>query len=182
MRPAGRQLDSPVLEYHLKYFSELVKEVRYKNFVPALKHFNNPKYQIKNWFRRQIIDSSTGKESDKFSETFGVEIEYVLQEVRNISNMQLIRVFIEDYINLCDVINFHPGLYSNKATVTEIKLLKNRLIEVLNDNRKQINIASEAYFRSPSEDDQVIDRLGCILGILWLSCPQIGGQGIKIEN
>jgi hypothetical protein len=145
----------------LKYFSELVDEVKEHIFERALNHFNDPKNLIEIWFRIQIIDFSTGKEFDKFSQTFISEIERVIQDVRNSSSIIEIRAYIEKYISSCDEINFPPGLDPNKANDTEIEIYKNRLIEVLNDNNKQMNKTSETYFMSPCDDKQVMDRLGC---------------------
>jgi hypothetical protein len=145
----------------LKYFSELVEEIKNKNLRPALNHFDGPKNQIEFWFIKQVNSFSTGKELDKFSETFKAEIDHVIQDVRNSSNITGIRAYIENYISSCDGINFPPGLDSNKANETEIGIFKNRLIEVLNDNKKQMNITSEIQFMSPLDDKQVMDRLGC---------------------
>jgi hypothetical protein len=145
----------------LKYFSELVEGIKNKNLRPALNHFDDPKNCIEFWFTKQVNSFSTGKELDKFSETFRAEIERVIQDVRNSSSITKTRAYIEEYISSCDGINFPPGLDSNKANETEIGIFKNRLIEVLNDNKKQMNITSETYFMNPSDNKQVIDRLGC---------------------
>jgi GTPase Era involved in 16S rRNA processing len=144
----------------LKYFSELVNEVKEDIFQRALNHFDDPKNLIENWFRNKI-DFSTGKEFDKFSQTFKAEIERVIQDVRNSSSITEIRAYIEKYISSCDEINFPPGLDPDTANDTEVEIYKNRLIEVLNDNNKQINKTSEICFMKPYDDKHVMDRLGC---------------------
>jgi GTPase Era involved in 16S rRNA processing len=150
----------------LKYFYEMADEIRKENFEGALKHFRNPKWEIEEWFKKQVNNFSTGKENIKFSETFKAEIEQVIQEVRNSSSIIKIKGYIDEYISSCDGVIFDFGLDSSKAKQSDVIIFKNRLIEVLNDNMKLRNITSNIHFISPSCDKEVMDRLGCTN-----SCP-----------
>ncbi len=145
----------------LKYFSELVDQIRGKKFSQALNHFDDPKNQIDIWFMDKVNNVSTGKEYLEFNEVMVAEIKTVIQDVRRHSNVAETIAFIEDYISLCDGIYF-PGI-SDPDINSEIgcSLFSRRIIEILNRSLKNLPKCTKIDLSLPSDNYRVMDRLGC---------------------
>jgi hypothetical protein len=144
----------------LKYFTELATTINTGDKSKALKHFENPKNGIEEWYLEFL---SSFKEGDKikFDRIFMAELSKIRGEICELKSIVEMRKFIENYISPFDGIDFPPGLDSTKALPSDIDNFRNRILEVLDDNEKCTKIYYQIKFVRLNEDKMVMDRLGC---------------------
>jgi GTPase Era involved in 16S rRNA processing len=146
----------------LKYFSELVEEIKKGNLKRALSHFEDPRANIESWFSEKVDKIPTDKVSNEYTDNLNSKIETVVQDIRKMTTIEETRNYIENYISSCNGINAPPKLVSKKADKTEIEIYKYGIIKVL----RKADIVSEKNYFIPSKEKRVMDRLGCTR-----SCP-----------
>ncbi len=170
VRSANRQRIQEILDttwlintenVRLKYFSELVEQIRNKIYSQALNHFNDPKCQIEIWFINKINSFSSGKAYKQYNKVMVSELHKILQDIKLHSSIAETRVYIEEYISTCDGINFPESSDPDIENRANFGLFSEKLIEILDYNLKHLPKFSNSDLIRPSDETQVMDRMGC---------------------
>jgi hypothetical protein len=153
----------------LKYFSELVEEVKNKNLVKALNHFDKPQVNIEKWFKTVVDEYEIKDVFTKFKSTFEFELKKVIAEVECYNNFTDLKEYIKNYLSANDGINYmsnNESDFTREADNQNLDHFRIRIVDVMNSCEERNLRETDLFFIKPSYEKSILERLGCTA-----SCP-----------
>jgi len=145
----------------LKYFSELVEQVKQNKLQNILNHFDHPKTNIEEWFANFVDEYQPTEVYKKIETTFKSECKEVIRKIESAQDSNEIQEFIKNYTNLNDGINF-----LTKADDHNLDHFRSKIIQAINNNKNKNFQDLNLCLIKASEEDSIMKKLGCTA-----SCP-----------
>jgi hypothetical protein len=109
----------------------------------------------------KVNSYSSGKEFNVFNVVIEAELCRIIQDIKLHSCIAETRAYIEEYISTCDRITLPESSDSDINNKTDFDLFSGRIIEKLSFTLKNLPECTIRDLILPSDDYQVMDRLGC---------------------
>ncbi|CAG8448381.1 15534_t:CDS:2 [Acaulospora morrowiae] len=159
---------------HLRYnyFKQLAMRVKENK---ALDHFSNPKDSIESWFSEIVNESHCDVLQEIYEKTFKEKFQEIKQKIETNSEFPENLDVIKSYLDEADIMAFNM---IEEATDKNIKVFQKSILKTLDDVKEKYDFKN-INFCNPSEDDDIMKKLGCTYSCFWCGALCWGPRGHK---
>lgn len=157
----------------LHYFKMLAEEIQAGRTTPAVSHFLSPKSEISQWFNRTVDKFPVDGAKRAFLQTIKVETQYAIDKINQATTAAQIIKDATHYVSSADGVAYACSIENiSQFEEGDTTRLKNGIIRLIKDY-----CFGEQTFELPSNDEEVLNRTGCIESCPWCGALCWGRRG-----
>ncbi|CAG8523643.1 18787_t:CDS:2, partial [Racocetra persica] len=160
----------------LKYFEMLAEQVQNGNKEEAIIHFLHPRRWIESWFKCEVNNIRSNADIE-YNKTYNSEFDHVIQQIRNCQNLEEIKNYVSNYMSEVEEVDYEINLEKDNTFEKQHIKLSSYIEKRLNNCKNPM----PGGFRNPSDDESVMDMLGCTKTCYWCGALCWGSRG-HVQN
>jgi len=168
----------------LKYFKHLAEEVKNGNKDAALAHFCNPTEQIEKWYKDIVDTYHTCSKSYRrtFLKSFEQELAAVLCSIEKATNSAEIVSLAKVHCDGQSVYYQPLSEFLYNASAEELQVMKEEIVTMMKKDKDKFCRVDDKLFSNPSDDADVMSRLGCTARCFWCNALCWGQRGHEANH